>query len=108
MNKIYSLTAFLTCAVLIFSSCSRLSTVSITKRHYRGGFYVDIGSPKSNSATAKVPETIAPITPLTASVNEAGKNEIVPEKKASASFIADKLIAAKTHNYKQPVEKVYA
>src|SRR5438045_3419587 len=31
---------------LLFSSCSNLSNLTVSKRHYRGGFYVDFGSAK--------------------------------------------------------------
>ena len=56
------------CSSLLFSSCSKLGSLTITKRHYRSGFYVDMsGSKKApehqSYATAKIkkPAVIASV-----------------------------------------------
>ena len=53
MKKIsYSLFLLITATLLLSSCGTQLSTVSITKRHYSSGYYVDINNTKHKTETA--------------------------------------------------------
>ena len=46
----------------MFSSCARLADISITKRHYRSGYFVDLGS--SKPVQPKVREKLSSLPPV--------------------------------------------
>jgi uncharacterized membrane protein YqaE (UPF0057 family) len=46
MKKIFSLSAIVIGVMMLLSSCSQLSNLSLTKRHYRSGYFVDFGGGK--------------------------------------------------------------
>ena len=54
MKKLALLLMISSAVCILFSSCS----LSITKRHYRSGYYVDLGSHKPASLKPKVAKTI--------------------------------------------------
>jgi hypothetical protein len=55
MKKLFAPFALFTVAVLLLSSCSNLTKISLTKRHYRSGYFVDFGGKKTAPAIAKLP-----------------------------------------------------
>ena len=81
MKKIiYSLFLF-AAAAMLFASCStNLSTLSVTKRHYRSGYYVDMGTTKHKTETAsqKVKTTVAETTPVTQDAVDNNVSEPAP------------------------------
>jgi cobalamin biosynthesis Mg chelatase CobN len=81
MKKIiYSLFLF-AAAAMLFASCStNLSTFSITKRHYRSGYYIDMATTKHKTETAsqKVKTTVAETTPVTQATVENNVLEPAP------------------------------
>ena len=60
MKKLLPTLALTTAAVLMLSSCSQVSNLTLTKRHYRSGYYVDFGGKKQNKIAAKT-QTVAPL-----------------------------------------------
>ncbi|HET7819799.1 MAG TPA: lmo0937 family membrane protein [Bacteroidia bacterium] len=48
-KTIYPLVLFIIAGILLTSCSTQLSTVSIKKRHYRSGYYVDIANSKKNN-----------------------------------------------------------
>lgn len=121
-----SLVIMLLCSCLLLSSCSRLSDISITKRHYRSGYYVDLGgSHKQNktkhraSATvtteAKTTEitTTAPVTAtaIPSASDELKENSAVaPEKTISEAspVLVTATIKEKKQSPKKVSDNVYA
>jgi uncharacterized membrane protein YqaE (UPF0057 family) len=51
MKKLSVAIILVVCSTLLLPSCKRLSDVSITKRHYRSGFYVDLGGSHKQNKT---------------------------------------------------------
>lgn len=80
----------------MFSSCSNTSKLSITKRHYRSGYYVNWGSKKQTLAVTKIPATTRhQVTPEVIAKSEntvASKPSIVASLK---SVIIQKLAPSK-------------
>ena len=59
MKKIiYPLVLFIVAGMLLASCSTQLSTVSIKKRHYRNGYYVDIANSKKNNESVKEQQSI--------------------------------------------------
>jgi|SRR6185312_357138 len=61
MKKIITHLTLFTLAVVILSSCSNSHGISIAKRHYRSGYYVDFGS-RSHTNTAVASAAKAPVS----------------------------------------------
>ncbi len=55
MKKLLAPFALFTLALLLLSSCSNLTKISLTKRHYRSGYFVDFGGRRTVPAMAKLP-----------------------------------------------------
>jgi hypothetical protein len=55
MKKLFTSAVLFVLAGVLLSSCSNTSGLSITKRHYRSGYYVNWGSKKQVPAVAKIP-----------------------------------------------------
>jgi uncharacterized membrane protein YqaE (UPF0057 family) len=131
MKKSSHVIIMLLCSGILLSSCSRLSDISITKRHYRGGYYVDLGgSHKQNKTKQQAPATAtteeittAPATTapvITAQVTTAAtpaapdklkdKSTAVAEKTTSELFPA--ILSAteqkKKQTHKEAGDNVYA
>ncbi len=67
MKKQINTIIFFAVIGMVLSSCSNLSKISFTKRHYRSGYYVDFGK-KSNTSTtaitsARIPSKTKPPVP---------------------------------------------
>jgi len=59
MKNILTSVILIIASGVLLSSCSNLSKISFTKRHYRSGYYVDFGNKKSNIlATSRSVATI--------------------------------------------------
>ncbi len=68
----------------LLSSCSKLSNISVTKRHYRSGFYVDLGSSRRSESRPRVSKAETAVTSPSASGNVKEKGCIAPEKTVQA------------------------
>jgi uncharacterized membrane protein YqaE (UPF0057 family) len=52
MNKLFIQIILFAVALATLSSCNRQSSISLTKRHYRSGYYVDLGTKKHSVSSA--------------------------------------------------------
>src|ERR1051325_6797921 len=84
MKKLYFLIMVLALAVL-GTSCSHTLNLSLTKRHYRDGFYVDMGSKKTSSQPVALLKH-TPV-PLSKEINTGSTREIntIPDEKQLAN-----------------------
>jgi uncharacterized membrane protein YqaE (UPF0057 family) len=136
MKKSLQVIIMLLCSGILLSSCSRLSDISITKRHYRGGYYVNLGgSHKQNKAKHEAPATApadeiadAPIStapaatepvitaPVAAAVTPAAPDKLKEKSTSVAEKTASELLPAilsaaehkKKQTHKEAGENVYA
>src|SRR4051812_26505774 len=53
MKNLTRLISITLCAVFLLSSCSKMGSLSVTKRHYTGGYYVDFGGHKPSTTPAE-------------------------------------------------------
>jgi hypothetical protein len=62
-KTIYSLSFFIVVGILLSSCSTQLSTLSITKRHYRNGYHIDFAQAKrkAESDTHRAKSTLAPL-----------------------------------------------
>jgi uncharacterized membrane protein YqaE (UPF0057 family) len=62
MKKLFTPFILFTITSILMSSCSGPSTLALTKRHYRAGYYVDWAGkkPSSTTNTDRVPKNIEP------------------------------------------------
>jgi len=95
-------------AGILLSSCARLSTISITKRHYRGGYYVDWGSNKPVVPTADDRVTSSPVTKIPSTVPQVDLKNYTPEEKTLAHLTEIPAIKPATAKKKQPHANYYA
>jgi len=51
MQKLIASITLFTLVIVLLSSCSHTSTLALTKRHYRSGYYVNWGSGKNSLST---------------------------------------------------------
>ena len=91
------------CALFLLSSCSRLSNITVSKRHYRSGFYVDLGSHKPVVAQREASEPIVSLTARPAEVTTKDQNTLVPSK-LPESPLAYRVPA----DQKKHIAKIYA
>lgn len=62
MKKLFPTLILVAVAAVMLSSCSQISTLSLTKRHYRSGYYVDFGGKRQNKiAENKVQPPTMPV-----------------------------------------------
>ena len=77
MKKLPLLIIFASVFGLLLSSCSRLKDITITKRHYRSGFYVDLGGSDRNT-----------VTPTTSQKSKSFENSIASASVKTAPVVA--------------------
>jgi uncharacterized membrane protein YqaE (UPF0057 family) len=64
MKKILQQLIVLVASAALLSSCSNISKLSLTKRHYRSGYYVDFGSSKHTAPVTSIPvQSKMPVLP---------------------------------------------
>ncbi len=99
---------------MFFSSCSRLEKITVSKRHYRGGYYVDLGGRKpdvkkqnktrnlTNSPAEKPAESTADLNIALKSKNESDEKMViaVPEFKSTLAEVEKKEQSPKYKNTK--------
>jgi uncharacterized membrane protein YqaE (UPF0057 family) len=86
--------------VILLSSCGNSSKLAITKRHYRSGYYVNLGSKKQTTTATtsvktpsiKVKEQIAPVI---AARSESYTNANIPVAISEKSTIVKEIITPK-------------
>ncbi|HTB07402.1 MAG TPA: YqaE/Pmp3 family membrane protein [Bacteroidia bacterium] len=106
MKKIFQQLLVLTASTVLLSSCANISKLSLTKRHYRSGYFVDFGSSKHITPITVIHrkpqnETLTPVTAKSAQpvvttaaiiatneVNTAPSNIVPKTKKVNAAKIA--------------------
>lgn len=84
MKTISLLIILISGTCFLLSSCSELSNMSVTKRHYRSGFHVDFGSSKRSVTKPQVSEAVTPVIAASASGNSKVKSTTAPEKTVQA------------------------
>ncbi len=62
MRKIFTPLFILCAVVILLSSCSKNSSLSLTKRHYRNGYFVEYANGKQNNAKKNSVKTNEPKT----------------------------------------------
>jgi len=73
MKKLSILIIVASCATILLSSCSRLENISVSKRHYRSGYTVDLGSHKQDVSAPHNSEKAAPVANPSSSGNVENK-----------------------------------
>lgn len=103
MKKIaYSLFLFAGAAMLLASCSTQLSNVSVTKRHYRSGYYVDMGNAKHKTEVASQ-KTIVPAIE-TAPVLQVKEENNVSKSTPVITSVATNPIASKKNKQDIPKE----
>jgi uncharacterized membrane protein YqaE (UPF0057 family) len=110
MKKLSLLMTILSCSVLLLSSCSKIGSISVNKRHYRGGYNIDIGSDNTVAASHRRVKTVSPINITEVNPEAASstfdiaeeRNSVSTEKATAATEpeISPKQIEKKKHNAK--------
>ena len=59
MKKLFAPLVLLAISGILLSSCNNSSKLSLTKRHYRSGYYVDFGSKSQTTTPASVSKVFA-------------------------------------------------
>ena len=110
MKKISLLIIIAAGTGLLLSSCSRIENISVSKRHYRSGYTVDLGSRKPDVSTPKVSETATPITTPSSSSYVADKSAMTPEKgiQAPAPVVLTSQVETKKQSHKHASGNLYA
>jgi uncharacterized membrane protein YqaE (UPF0057 family) len=113
MKKIFSLSSLAIATVVMLSSCSQLTNMSLTKRHYRSGYFVDFGgNKKAETKVARTsdrqtlqPMAIAQVTHITQQVPVASEpsTTIMPVKNSIATTSTKKVVAKKHKETASPV-----
>lgn len=105
MKKItYSLFLFAATAMLLASCSTQLSNVSVTKRHYRSGYYVDMGNAKHKTEIASQ-KTIVPAIE-TVPVSQVKEANNVSESTPIITTTASGTIASKKNKQDIPKELI--
>lgn len=84
MKKITNLIVMLTGAIILLSSCGHLSNITVEKRHFNKGYYVDFGSSKSKAGVADAPkekkQEVTELASIEQSASESTSMESVLDK----------------------------
>jgi len=86
MKKLLSLSAIIIIAGILFSSCSRQTGLTLTKRLYRKGYYVNLGITENNKHSNNKTAPIAKLKPVVQSQILLADNtpveslQLIPEK----------------------------
>lgn len=110
MKKIVTSALSLIVTLSLFSSCSSSSSIALTKRHYRSGYYVDWRSKRHVMSTSTVAtrtdgQLHASITPTPNSENSTPPNtRVLSSKRSNTSQITSRpkylgIIANRKSNY---------
>ena len=110
MKKLYLLIIITSGASFLLSSCSRLGNLSVTKRHYRSGFYVDLGSRKPNASLLQVSKAVTPIPAIPAKPCVENERTISPEKdiQPRTPVISSALAEERKRTHKHTPAIIYA
>lgn len=110
MKKLFQLIIIASGVALLLSSCSRLENISVSKRHYRSGYTVDLGSHKQNVTLSQVSEIQRPVTSPSIVCYVEDNNVICPEKviQAPAPFALTPHAEKKKQTYKHPASDLFA
>jgi uncharacterized membrane protein YqaE (UPF0057 family) len=126
MKKSSLFIIMLICAGISLSSCSKVSNITITKRHYRSGFYVDLGGshkqktvkhpaiePKRTAqiSTQEIIPSAATAEPVPSSSDDAKDKSIVISEKVTSAlppFISSVNSGEKKQAHKKAIDNVYA
>lgn len=87
MKKITRSLFLLAAASLFLASCSQLANMTITKRHFNSGYYVDMGNAK-HKTEAIAQQTKAPAAEITPVAQTANTNKTAEPVKTPATAVA--------------------
>lgn len=81
MKKLFTLIIFFVATSIFFTSCNQTVGISLTKRHYRSGYNLEVSGKPSKVKTAEVEtiENTAPEEQEYASIQSSGENYIKPK-----------------------------
>ncbi len=81
MKKLFTLILFFVTTSIFFTSCNQTVGISLTKRHYRSGYNLEVSGKPSKVKTAEVEtiENTAPEEQEYASTQSSGENYIKPK-----------------------------
>jgi len=80
MKKLFLFSVISCGASLLLSSCSRLENVSVSKRHYRSGYYVDMSSHKQDVSATKTHVRITTVPSKPAVAVAENNSNLLPEQ----------------------------
>jgi uncharacterized membrane protein YqaE (UPF0057 family) len=107
MKKILASFILLAVAGSLFTSCSNLSKISIAKRHYRSGFYVNWGGRSLPNLTQPVSRNPIrekhPISPIVIAKSEKNPVLMAPAIKSKKQGLTKKIITQKSRQENYPV-----
>jgi len=105
MKKQLSSILYIFLAAFLFASCGNMSNLSVAKRHYRGGYYVDFGHKKTIPvATTTTKNNVLPVnhSAPVVTANVVKTTEISPIVKTEQKpVISEKLTITRESGYKK-------